>query len=102
MRKLAAKAGATYVSPFIGRLDDTSTDGIELLHQIVNMFHFCEFDSQVLASSLRHTLHIIQALDAAADVATCPLTAILGLLKHLLTDIGLKQFLDDYKKVNNQ
>jgi transaldolase len=97
---LAAKAGATYVSPFIGRLDDTSTDGIELVRQIAAMYRFYQFESKVLASSIRHTMHIIQCIDAGADVATCPLSAILGLLKHPLTDIGLKQFLDDYKKVS--
>jgi len=97
---LAAKAGATYVSPFVGRLDDTSTDGIELVSKIVQMFNFYQFQTQVLAASLRHTMHIIQCVDAGADVVTCPLSAILGLLRHPLTDIGLKQFLDDYKKLN--
>ncbi|MFN8259234.1 MAG: fructose-6-phosphate aldolase [Bacteroidales bacterium] len=96
---LAAKAGATYVSPFVGRLDDTSTDGIELVRKIAEMYRFYQFESKVLASSIRHTMHIIQCIDAGADVATCPLSAILGLLKHPLTDIGLKQFLEDYKKV---
>ena len=97
---LAAKAGATYVSPFVGRLDDTATDGIELVSKIVQMFNFYQFETQVLAASLRHTMHIIQCADAGADVVTCPLSAILGLLRHPLTDIGLKQFLDDYKKLN--
>jgi transaldolase len=97
---LAAKAGATYVSPFIGRLDDISADGIELIRQIVNMYDTYCFETEVLAASVRHTMHIIQCLEAGADVATCPLNAILGLLKHPLTDSGLKQFLDDYNKLN--
>lgn len=97
---LAAKAGATYVSPFIGRLDDISTDGIELIHQIVDMYNYYGYETQVLAASIRHTMHIIQCLEAGADVATCPLNAILGLLKHPLTDNGLKKFLDDYHKLN--
>lgn len=97
---LAAKAGATYVSPFIGRLDDNSTDGVELISQIVDMYNYYEFGTQVLAASIRHTMHIIKCMEVGADVATCPLSAILGLLKHPLTDIGLKQFLDDYNKLN--
>lgn len=97
---LAAKAGATYVSPFIGRLDDNSTDGIELIGQIVDVYNYYEFDTQVLAASIRHTMHIIKCLEMGADVATCPLSAILGLLKHPLTDIGLEQFLKDYNKLN--
>jgi transaldolase len=97
---LAAKAGATYVSPFIGRLDDISTDGIELIRQIVDMYNYYDFDTQVLAASIRHTMHIIQCMEAGADVATCPLNAILGLLKHPLTDSGLEKFLEDYHKLN--
>lgn len=97
---LAAKAGATYVSPFIGRLDDISTDGVELIRQIVDMYNYYGFGTQVLAASIRHTMHIIQCLEAGADVSTCPLNAILGLLNHPLTDIGLEKFLADYKKVN--
>ena len=97
---LAAKAGATYVSPFIGRLDDISTDGVELIAQIVEMYNYYGFETQVLAASIRHTMHIIQCMEVGADVATCPLNAILGLLKHPLTDIGLEKFLADYKKVN--
>lgn len=97
---LAAKAGATYVSPFVGRLDDISTDGVELIRQIVDVYHYYEFPTQVLAASIRHTMHIIQCLEAGADVATCPLSAIMGLLKHPLTDAGLAQFLADHKKVN--
>lgn len=97
---LAAKAGATYVSPFIGRLDDISTDGVELIAQIVEMYNYYGFETEVLAASIRHTMHIIQCMEAGADVATCPLNAILGLLQHPLTDIGLEKFLADYKKVN--
>lgn len=97
---LAAKAGATYVSPFIGRLDDISTDGVELIAQIVEMYNYYGFETEVLAASIRHTMHIVQCMDAGADVATCPLSAILGLLNHPLTDSGLAQFLADYKKVN--
>ena len=97
---LAAKAGATYVSPFVGRLDDISTDGVELIRQIVDMYNYYDFDTQVLAASIRHTMHIIQCLEAGADVATCPLNAILGLLKHPLTDSGIEQFLKDYHKLN--
>ena len=98
---LAAKAGATYVSPFIGRIDDTSTDGVDLIYKIVDMFNTYAFETQVLAASIRHTMHIIQCAEAGADVATCPLSAILGLLKHPLTDNGLKQFLADYNKLNS-
>ncbi|MFP4557426.1 MAG: fructose-6-phosphate aldolase [Bacteroidales bacterium] len=97
---LAAKAGASYVSPFIGRLDDVSTDGVELIHQIVDVYNYYEYGTEVLAASIRHTMHIVQCMEAGADVATCPLNAILGLLKHPLTDIGLAKFLEDYKKVN--
>lgn len=97
---LAAKAGATFVSPFIGRLDDISTDGVALIKQIVSVYTFYGYETQVLAASVRHTMHIIQCLEAGADVATCPLSAILGLLKHPLTDSGLKTFLEDYHKVN--
>ncbi len=97
---LAAKAGATYVSPFVGRLDDISNDGVELIEQIVYLYKTYNFETQVLAASIRHTMHIIQCAEVGADVATCPLNAILGLLKHPLTDSGLQKFLDDYKKVN--
>lgn len=97
---LAAKAGATYVSPFIGRLDDTSTDGVALIRQIVEIYKRYGYQTKVLAASIRHTMHIIQCLEAGADVATCPLNAIIGLLNHPLTDSGLQKFLDDYKKVN--
>ncbi len=96
---LAAKAGATYVSPFIGRLDDISTDGAELIAQIVDIYRYYEFDTEVLAASIRHTLHITQCAEAGADVVTCPLKPIMGLLKHPLTDIGLEKFLADHRKV---
>ncbi|MEY4109928.1 MAG: hypothetical protein RLZZ46_282 [Bacteroidota bacterium] len=96
---LAAKAGATYVSPFIGRLDDVSTDGLDLIRQIVHIYGNYGYETQVLAASVRHTMHIIQCAEAGADVATCPLSAITGLLKHPLTDIGLAQFLSDHAKV---
>ncbi len=96
---LAAKAGATYVSPFIGRLDDNSVDGIALIEQIVDMFNYYDFETQVLAASIRHTMHIIQCVEVGADVATCPLSAIEGLLKHPLTDIGLAQFVKDSQRM---
>ena len=95
---LAAKAGATYVSPFIGRLDDVSTDGVDLIAQIVHIYDMYGYETQVLAASIRHTLHIIQCAEVGAHVATCPLSSILGLLKHPLTDIGLAKFLADHKK----
>lgn len=97
---LAAKAGATYVSPFVGRLDDISTSGVALIAQIVDMYEYYGFATQVLAASIRHTQHIIDCVEAGADVATCPLDSIVGLLNHPLTDIGLEKFLADYKKVN--
>jgi transaldolase len=97
---LAAKAGATYVSPFVGRLDDISTDGVELVRQIVDMYNYYGFRTEVLAASIRHTMHIIQCMEAGADVATCPLSAIVGLLKHPLTDSGLEKFLSDYHSLN--
>ena len=97
---LAAKAGATYVSPFIGRLDDITSDGVQLIAQIAEMYSYYGFGTEVLAASIRHTQHIIQCVEAGADVATCPLDAILGLLKHPLTDIGLEKFLADYNKLN--
>ncbi len=97
---LAAKAGATYVSPFVGRLDDISSDGVELVAQIVDIFDTYGYESQVIAASIRHTMHIIQCMDAGAHVATCPLNAILGLLKHPLTDIGVEKFLADHRKLN--
>lgn len=97
---LAAKSGATYVSPFVGRLDDISEDGIALVAHIVRVYRTYGYRTQVLAASIRHTRHIVQCLDAGADVATCPLSAIKGLLKHPLTDSGLAQFLADHARVN--
>ncbi len=97
---LAAKAGATYVSPFVGRLDDISHDGMALISQIVQIYSNYGIGTQVLAASIRHTMHIVQAMEIGADVATCPLDAILGLLKHPLTDQGLEKFLADYNKLN--
>lgn len=97
---LAAKAGATYVSPFVGRLDDISEDGVELVAHIVRVYRTYGFRTQVLAASIRHTRHIIQCLDAGADVVTCPLSAIKGLLRHPLTESGLAQFLADHARVN--
>lgn len=99
---LAAKAGATYVSPFIGRIDDIASDGVDLIYKIVHIFRTYGFDTQVLAASIRSTQHIIQCAEAGADVVTSPLKSILGLLKHPLTDIGLQKFLEDYKKVENK
>lgn len=97
---LAAKAGATYVSPFVGRLDDICEDGVALLAQIVDIYRTYGFKTQVLAASIRHTRHIIACAEVGADVVTCPLAAIKGLLKHPLTDSGLATFLADYKRVN--
>jgi len=95
---LAAKAGATYVSPFIGRLDDVSYDGVLLIEQIVHIYRTYGYTTQVLAASIRHAMHIIRCAEAGADVATCPLSAITDLLKHPLTDIGLAKFLADAGK----
>ena len=95
---LAAKAGATYVSPFIGRLDDVSTDGLGLIADIRLIYDNYGYETQVLAASVRHTMHIIECAKIGADVITAPLSAILGLLKHSLTDIGLEKFLADAKK----
>jgi transaldolase len=95
---LAAKAGATYVSPFIGRLDDVSTDGLNLIAEIRLIYDNYGYATQILAASVRHPMHIIDCAKLGADVATCPLSAILALLKHPLTDNGLKQFLEDAKK----
>ncbi|MFC5195959.1 MULTISPECIES: fructose-6-phosphate aldolase [Bizionia] len=97
---LAAKAGATYVSPFIGRLDDISTDGLNLISEIRHIYDNYDFDTEILAASVRHTMHIIDCAKLGADVMTGPLSAIEGLLKHPLTDIGLAKFLEDFKKGN--
>ena len=95
---LAAKAGATYVSPFVGRLDDVSTDGLQLIEDIRIIYDNYGYKTQILAASVRHPMHIIECATIGADVVTCPLNAILALLKHPLTDIGLAQFLADAKK----
>ena len=96
---LAAKAGATYVSPFIGRIDDSSWDGMELVGQISHIYKLQDFKTEILAASIRSALHIVKAAELGADVCTCPLESILGLLKHPLTDIGLAKFLEDAKKM---
>lgn len=97
---LAAKAGATYVSPFIGRLDDISSDGLSLINEIRLIYDNYGFATQILAASVRHTMHVIDCAKLGADVMTGPLSSIEGLLKHPLTDIGLEKFLADYKKTN--
>lgn len=97
---LAAKAGATYVSPFVGRLDDICEDGIALVAKIVEMYRYYGYTTQVLAASIRHTAHIMQCIEVGADVVTCPLAAIKGLLPHPLTDVGLKKFLEDYQQID--
>ncbi len=96
---LAAKAGAAYVSPFIGRIDDSSWDGIELISQIAHIFSVQGFETEILAASIRNPLHIVRSAEAGADICTCPLDSILGLLKHPLTDIGLAKFIEDAKKM---
>ena len=95
---LAAKAGATYVSPFIGRLDDISQDGVDLIRQIRVIYDNYGLKTQILAASIRHPLHIVQCAEIGADVATCPLSAILALFNHPLTDSGLEKFLADHRK----
>lgn len=97
---LAAKAGATYVSPFIGRIDDINWSGVELIEQIVHIYQNFAFRTQVLAASIRNPLHIVQCAELGADVVTCPLSAMKGMLKHPLTDIGLQKFLADHAKNN--
>jgi transaldolase len=97
---LAAKAGATYVSPFVGRLDDISWEGMKLIEEIREIYDTVGFDTLILAASIRSPLHIVQAAKAGADVVTCPLSAMLGLLNHPLTDIGLEKFLADHRKAN--
>lgn len=98
---LAAKAGASYVSPFIGRLDDISHNGMELIGQIRLIFDNYGFETEILAASVRHTMHLLQCAEIGADVATCPLNVITSLLKHPLTDSGLEKFLADHKKANS-
>jgi len=97
---LAAKAGATYVSPFLGRLDDISTDGLNLIEEIRIIYDNYGFETQILAASVRNTMHVINCAKLGSDVITGPLSSITGLLKHPLTDIGLAKFLEDYKKGN--
>ena len=99
---LAAKAGAAYVSPFIGRLDDIAIDGVELIGQIVNIFDNYGYATEVLAASVRHTMHLIQCAELGAHVATCPFKVIDGLFNHPLTDSGLEKFLSDHKKAASQ
>lgn len=97
---LAAKAGASYVSPFIGRIDDSGWDGIELIAQISNIYSIQGFKTEILAASIRSALHIVKCAEAGADICTCPLESIMGLLKHPLTDIGLAKFVEDAKKMS--
>ena len=97
---LAAKAGANYVSPFIGRLDDISTDGLSLISEIRQIFDNYNFKTKILSASIRHNMHIIDCAKIGSDVVTAPLSSIIGLLNHPLTDSGLKKFLDDHKKGN--
>ena len=97
---LAAKAGASYVSPFIGRLDDIAQDGLELIAQLRLIYDNYNYQTQILAASIRHTMHLIKCAEIGADVATCPLSVITSLLKHPLTDSGLEKFLADHKKAN--
>lgn len=99
---LAAKAGATYLSPFVGRLDDINQDGIELIHQIRHIYDNYQFKTQILAASVRSSLHIVKCAEAGADVVTCPLSSIMGLFQHPLTDKGLAQFLADHAKANKK
>lgn len=98
---LAAKAGATYVSPFIGRVDDINWDGIGLIRQIAEIYAVQGYETEILAASIRNSKHIVDAALAGADVVTCPLSSIMGMFKHPLTDSGLEQFLADYRKVNS-
>jgi transaldolase len=96
---LAAKAGARYVSPFVGRLDDVATPGMELVSDIIQIFDHYDYDCEVLAASLRHPMHVLEAARMGADIGTMPMSVFTSLLKHPLTDIGLKRFLDDWEKV---
>ena len=98
---LAAKAGATYVSPFLGRIDDIGWNGMQLIEELAEIYSIQGFETEILAASIRSSLHIVEAARAGADVVTCPLSAILGLFKHPLTDIGLEQFLADHRKANS-
>jgi transaldolase len=96
---LAAKAGATYISPFVGRLDDVSTDGMQLIADILEIYDNYAFETEVLVASVRHPIHVLEAAKLGAHVATCPLSVLLQLAKHPLTDLGLARFLEDWKKV---
>jgi transaldolase len=96
---LAAKAGATYISPFVGRLDDVSQDGMELISDILEIYDNYNFDTEVLVASVRHPIHVLQSAKLGAHVVTCPLSVLLQLAKHPLTDIGLAKFLQDWEKV---
>jgi len=98
---LAAKAGASYLSPFVGRLDDISQDGLELIAQVRLIYNNYGYNTEILAASVRHTMHLIKCAELGADVVTCPLNVILALLKHPLTDSGLQKFLEDHKKSQN-
>lgn len=97
---LAAKAGATYISPFLGRIDDTNWDGIQLVRQCAEIYAIQQYDTEILAASIRNSKHIVDAAISGADIVTCPLKSIMGLLNHPLTDIGLAKFLADHKKAN--
>lgn len=99
---LAAKAGATYMSPFIGRIDDTNWDGMTLIREISEVYTKQGYETQILAASIRSARHIVEAAKSGANVVTCPLSAILGLLYHPLTDLGLEKFLSDYRKANKE
>jgi transaldolase len=99
---LAAKAGASYLSPFVGRVDDITWDGMALIAQIADIYGKQFYETEILAASIRTPLHIVQAAEAGADVITAPLSAIMGLLKHPLTDLGLQQFLADHAKAGNK
>lgn len=99
---LAAKAGARYVSPFVGRLDDIATPGMELVSDIIQIFDHYDYDCEVLAASLRHPMHVLEAARMGADIGTMPMSVFQALIKHPLTDIGLKRFLDDWEKVKQQ
>jgi len=98
---LAAKAGATYISPFVGRIDDLNWDGIGLIEEISDIYTIQEYETEILAASIRNSKHIVDAAKAGADIVTCPLSSILGLFKHPLTDIGLEKFLADHRKSNS-
>ena len=98
---LAAKAGATYLSPFVGRIDDINWDGMALIEQIAEIYAIQGYETEILAASIRSSKHIVEAAQAGADVFTCPLSAVMGLLKHPLTDIGLEKFLADHRKGNS-